>query len=142
MDNPEKNNSVSSAGPNRLAYRGYIGEIEFDVDAGIFHGEVINTRDVITFQGDSATELQQAFVDSIEDYLEFCRARGEDPERPFSGKFIVRVEPELHRQIFYRAREQDTSLNQWVRETLEKAVYERKLDHDPTGDLNRQVRQE
>ena len=124
--NLEKN-PVSSAGSNRLAYKGYIGEIEFDPDAGIFHGEVINTRDVITFQGDSATELQQAFVDSIEDYLEFCQTRGEDPERPFSGKFIVRIEPELHRQIFYRAREQDASLNQWVRETLEKAIYDRGL---------------
>ena len=109
--------------------------IEFDPDAGIFHGEVINTRDVITFQGDSATELQQAFVDSIEDYLEFCRARCEDPERPFSGKFIVRIEPELHRQIFYRAREQDTSLNQWVRETLERAVYVRGIEDKSKGEL-------
>lgn len=128
MDTKPENNPVSSAGMNRLTYKGYIGEIAFDPDAGIFHGEVINTRDVITFQGDSASELQQAFVDSIEDYLEFCQTQGEDPERPFSGKFIVRVEPELHRQIFYRAREQDTSLNKWVREALEKAVYEQGIN--------------
>lgn len=128
MNNPEKTNPVASAGPNRLAYRGYLGEIEFDADAGIFHGEVINTRDVITFQGDTAADIQTAFVDSVEDYLDFCAAQGEDPERPFSGKFIVRIEPELHRQIFYRAREQDTSLNQWVRETLEKAIYERGIE--------------
>jgi predicted HicB family RNase H-like nuclease len=73
-----------SAGANTLEYKGYIGVIEFDDDAGIFHGEVANLRDVITFQGECVSELRNAFVESIEDYLEFCAERGEDPEKPFS----------------------------------------------------------
>ena len=62
-----------------MEYKGYIGKVEFDDEAGIFHGEVINTHDVITFQGDCVADLRQAFIDFIEDYLEFCASRGEKP---------------------------------------------------------------
>jgi len=65
-----------------MNYKGYIGLEEFDEEAGIFHGEVVNTRDVITFQGTCVEEIKQAFIDSIDDYLEFCAARGEQPEKP------------------------------------------------------------
>ncbi len=76
-----------------LEYKGYVGHVEYDDEAEIFHGEIINTRDVITFQGKSVDELQTAFVDSIEDYLKFCVERGEKPEKPFSGKFVLRTTP-------------------------------------------------
>ena len=87
-----------------MEYKGYIGKVEFDSEAGIFHGEVINIRDVITFEGSSVDELNQAFKDSIDDYLEFCASRGEEPEKPFSGKFIVRLSPELHRKAYLKAK--------------------------------------
>lgn len=86
-----------------MEYKGYIAKVEFDDEAEIFHGEVINLRDVITFQGTSVTELQRAFQESVEDYLAFCAERGEEPEKPFSGKFSVRIDPELHRQITLQA---------------------------------------
>lgn len=105
-----------------MEYKGYIGKVEFDSDAEIFHGEVINIRDVITFEGESVEELKRAFEDSVDDYLEFCVARGEDPEKPFSGKFVVRLSPEIHRKAFLKARLSDKSLNKWVNEVLEKAV--------------------
>lgn len=105
-----------------MEYRGYIATVEFDDEADIFHGEVINLRDVITFQGQSVEELRQAFKDSVEDYLSFCATRNEEPEKPFSGKFSVRLDPELHRQISMQARMAKKSLNNWVTETLETAV--------------------
>jgi predicted HicB family RNase H-like nuclease len=101
-----------------MIYKGYQAKVELDEQAGIFHGEVINTRDVITFQGSSVEELRQAFEDSVDDYLEFCKSRGEDPEKPFSGKFLVRVPPEVHRQIVAEARRQGKSLNAYVLEKL------------------------
>lgn len=107
-----------------MEYKGYIGKVEFDDEAGILHGEVINIRDVITFEGQTVEELQQAFRDSIEDYLEFCVERGEDPEKPFSGKFVLRVPAELHRKAYIKARMADKSLNSWVTEVLEEAVQE------------------
>jgi len=65
-----------------MEYKGYLSRIEFDDGANIFHGEVINIRDVITFQGKSVDELRQAFEDSVEDYLSFCAERGEEPNKP------------------------------------------------------------
>ena len=62
-----------------MEYKGYTGIVEFDDDAEIFHGEIANLRDVITFQGRSADELRQAFVDSIDDYLSWCDERGNLP---------------------------------------------------------------
>jgi predicted HicB family RNase H-like nuclease len=56
--------------------------VEYDEDAEHFHGEVMNTRDVITFQGRSVDELEAALAESVEDYLAFCRERGEKPEKP------------------------------------------------------------
>jgi predicted HicB family RNase H-like nuclease len=97
-----------------MTYKGYEAIVEYDEDAAIFHGEVVNTRDVITFQGTSVAELQQAFKDSVEDYIEFCRQRGDEPERPFSGTFVVRMSPELHRHLVLEAKRKGKSLNSYV----------------------------
>jgi predicted HicB family RNase H-like nuclease len=63
-----------------MTYKGYDAAVEYDEDAEIFHGEVINLRDVITCQGRSVSELKKAFAGSVEDYLAFCKERGEDAE--------------------------------------------------------------
>lgn len=94
----------------------------FDDEADIFHGEVINTRDVITFQGKSVSVLKKAFKDSVEDYLAFCREIGESPEKPFSGKFNLRLDPTLHRQAFMLARKSSQSLNSWVENAIKKQL--------------------
>jgi predicted HicB family RNase H-like nuclease len=105
-----------------MEYKGYIGKVEFDDVAGIFHGEVINTRDVITFQGQSVAELKNAFRDSVQEYLEFCASRGEEPDKPFSGHFVTRIPPELHRQVNVAASLSGKSLNAWVSEQLQSAI--------------------
>ncbi|MGO9543915.1 MAG: type II toxin-antitoxin system HicB family antitoxin [Rhodomicrobium sp.] len=64
---------------NVMSCKGYEALVQYDEDAEIFHGEVMNLRDVIMFQGSSAGELKQAFAESVEDYLAFCLERGEDP---------------------------------------------------------------
>jgi predicted HicB family RNase H-like nuclease len=101
-----------------LEYKGYRGRVEFDDDAGIFSGEVLGLRDVVTFHGTSVNELEEAFRDSIDDYLEFCEERGEEPDRPFSGNFMVRLSPEQHREAFLESQREGKSLNQWVAEKL------------------------
>ena len=83
---------------------------------------MLNLRDVITFQGGSVEELKQALADSIEDYLEFCAKRGEEPEKPYSGQFVVRVEPAVHRAAASAAKRAGLSLNKWVARALEQAV--------------------
>ncbi|TWT63237.1 HicB family protein [Rubinisphaera italica] len=105
-----------------MEYKGYIGKVEFDDQAEIFHGEIINTRDVITFQGQSVVELSKAFRESIDDYLAFCTERGESPDKPFSGQFVTRIPPELHRQINIAAALAGKSLNAFVTEQLQAAI--------------------
>ena len=109
-------------GKSLIEYKGYVGKVVFDNDAGLFHGEVINIRDVITFQGESVSEIRQAFEDSVEDYLEFCAERGENPEKPFSGRFMVRMHPELHQAVSFCAKKEDMSINKLVILALEKAI--------------------
>jgi predicted HicB family RNase H-like nuclease len=108
-----------SEGEAVMTYKGYQAIVLLNEEAGAFHGEVINTRDVITFQGSSVEELKQAFQDSVDDYLEFCATRGEDPEKPFSGKVLVRLPPEVHRKIMAEARRQGKSLNAYILEKLQ-----------------------
>jgi predicted HicB family RNase H-like nuclease len=105
-----------------MEYKGYFATVEFDDEANIFHGEVINLRDVITFEGESVDELRRAFTDSVDDYLDFCVERGEDPEKPYSGKFLVRVGPELHKTLVIQARRNGKSLNTWVSDALNQVV--------------------
>jgi predicted HicB family RNase H-like nuclease len=81
-----------------MEYKGYIGDVEYDADAKLFHGDVINTRDVITFQGTSVKEIECSFRDSVDDYIEWCLAEGVQPEKPYSGNFNVRLPPSLHRE--------------------------------------------
>ena len=87
-----------------------------------FRGEVINVRDVITFEGTTVEEVQTAFRESVDDYLDFCAQRGESPEKPFSGKFVIRLPAELHRKVYVQAKLEDKSLNNWVKEVLQSAV--------------------
>ena len=105
-----------------MEYKGYIGKVEFDDEAGIFHGEVINTRDVITFQGTSVAEIKQAFQESVEDYLAFCKQLGQEPDKPFTGRLMLRLSPDLHRRIYIAARQAGKSLNAWIAENLDKKI--------------------
>ena len=101
-----------------LNYKGYSGHVEFDDAAGVFHGEVLDLKDVVTFQGKSVAELEKAFRDSIDDYLDFCAERNEAPDKPFSGRVMLRIPPAIHRKAFVGAQREGKSLNQWISDKL------------------------
>ena len=105
-----------------MTYKGYSAKIEYDDDAEIFHGSVLNLIDVITFQGRSVDALKEEFAVSIETYLKMCRDRGEEPEKPFSGKFVVRVEPDLHRAVALSSKRDGKKMNSWIVDVLRQAV--------------------
>lgn len=109
---------------NILTYKGYQGRFDYDPEADIFHGDIMHLADVITFQGRSIDELKQALADSVDDYLEFCAMKGKKPEKPFSGRFNVRISPELHHRIAAKAAAMGKSLNSWVAETLEQSTHD------------------
>ena len=105
-----------------MTHNGYVATIELDEEAGLFHGEVVNTRDVLTFQGWTLDELKVAFADTIADYIEWCRERGKEADRPYSGNFTVRISPELHRRVATAAARSGKSVNAFVAETLERSA--------------------
>ena len=100
----------------------YDATFKWDVDAQSYHGRLSDLRDIVTFEAATLSELEAAFVDSIEDYIDFCESRGEEPEKPFSGKFLVRISPETHRDIAKAARREGRSVNAWVAATLTQGV--------------------
>jgi predicted HicB family RNase H-like nuclease len=77
------------------------------------------SRDVITFQGSSVAELEAAFHDSIDDYISWCEDEGVPPEKPYSGKFNLRLSPELHREVAVAAKRLNTSINAFVERAIE-----------------------
>ena len=105
-----------------MEYKGYLAHIAFDDEVDIFHGEIINIRDVVTFQGRSVSELRQAFEDSVEDYVEFCSERGELPNRPFSGRFFVNLPPEHYRKVLLAAERAGKGIDLWVKDIITQAV--------------------
>jgi len=104
-----------------LKYEGYTGHVEYDDEARILHGEVLDLKDVVTFQGKSVEEIERAFRESIDYYLEFCKKRGEKPDKPLSGRMMLRLPPDLHRKAYLSARREGKSLNRWIAEKLEDA---------------------
>ncbi len=105
-----------------MNYQGYQTSVTFEEEADIFHGTVINTRDVITFQGKSVEEIRIAFKDSVNEYLKFCAERGREPEKPYSGRIALRIPSSLHRTASSAARAEGKSLNSWLAAAVERAA--------------------
>ena len=103
-----------------LEYKGYIGTLE--AEDGVFFGRVAGLRDVITFEGSTFAEVEQAFQESVDDYLAFCAERGEPPDRPYSGRIPLRVSPETHRRAAMHAQSEGVSLNQWIARRIESGL--------------------
>jgi len=105
-----------------LEHRGYVARIDVDEEYDGFHGRVVNIGDVINFKGKSMAELKREFAKSLETYFASCREDGEEPEPPFSGKFVLRVNPAVHRAITRAAEREGVSINRWAEEQLGRAA--------------------
>lgn len=105
-----------------MRYKNYEAIIRYDEGAQVFFGEVVNTRDVLTFEGRSISELKREMKATVEEYLELCRKRKEDPDRPFSGNFVLRLSPQLHSRLYAKAKASGQSLNSFVEQQLESSL--------------------
>lgn len=105
-----------------LKYKGYVAKTEIDVDSNLIFGEVIGSRDMVTFQGETVAEAVRAFHESVDLYLDICREHGLVPDRPYSGSIVVRTRPQVHRALMELAGSTGRSLNQVVDEVLTRAV--------------------
>ncbi len=101
-----------------MNYKGYIGKVEYDDENHVFSGSVINVKTVITFQGKTVDEIETEFRASVDDYLNWCMEDHIEPEKPYSGKFNVRLTPELHRRAATGAKLLGISLNGFVEKSV------------------------
>lgn len=108
---------------NTLNYKGYTAKIEFDPEDNILFGNIIGIRDTVGFHSESVSELKEAFHEAVDFYLESCEKAGREPNKPFSGKFMVRVDSSLHGEIAAAAVHAGKSLNKWVADMLEQAIH-------------------
>ena len=105
-----------------MEYKGYAaGPIELDPEENTFSGTVSGLKDVIHFEGSTAKELARAFRASIDSYLKYCEEMGQEPDRPYNGKILLRTEPELHRKAALRAAVEGVSLSRWISQQIESA---------------------
>ena len=106
---------------NAMTYKGYTARVEYDPRDEIFVGRVLGIEDRITFHGATVATLRREFQAAIDHYVTDCTARGRAPQRPYSGKILLRVAPEVHARAAMTAEAQGKSLNQWAAEVLARA---------------------
>ena len=107
---------------NTMSYKGQIARIEFSEADGLFLGRLLGINDVVGFHADNVPGLQAAFEEAVDDYLETCSKVGKPPQKPASGKMMLRVPPEVHRAALVAAQAAGTSLNQWAAQVLQQSA--------------------
>ena len=107
---------------NTMTYKGYTARVEFDDRDSIFVGRILGVRNIISFHGETVSELRTAFERSVADYLLDCEQQDIQPEKPASGKLLLRVPPEVHGRALVAAQAAGKSLNQWATEVLQRAA--------------------
>ena len=108
---------------NTMNHKGYSARIEFDERDNVFVGRVLGLHAMISFHGETVTQLRTEFETAIEDFLLDCAEQGLRPEKPASGKLMLRVPPEVHGAALVAAQAAGKSLNQWASEVLEVAAH-------------------
>lgn len=108
---------------NTMTHKGYTARVEYDERDNIFVGRILGIRAVISFHGETVAQLRTEFMAAVEDYLSDCKANGLRPEKPASGKILLRVPPEVHGAALVAAQASGKSLNQWASELLQEATH-------------------
>ena len=107
---------------NTMTYKGFAARVEYSEEDGCFVGHIVGIRDVIGFHGESVAELRAAFAEAVDDYLKTCKKLKQEPNRPYSGQFRLRLDPGLHARAAMVAETRGKSLNAWVADVIEKSI--------------------
>ena len=111
----------STAMKNAMNYKGYVGTVEYSEEDGCLFGRIAGIQDIISYEGESVAEIRQAFEEAVDDYLEHCASTNKEPNKPYSGKFILRIDPSLHARLAAKAQASGKSLNHYAAEALSHA---------------------
>jgi predicted HicB family RNase H-like nuclease len=107
---------------NLMTVDGYNAKIEYDAETDLFRGEILGLSGGADFYGANPQGLRKEFKRSLDIFLEVCKEKGIEPRKQFSGKFNLRIPPELHEKLAMTAQAQGKSLNSLAQEALEKSV--------------------
>jgi predicted HicB family RNase H-like nuclease len=105
---------------NTMSYKGYSARVEFDAEDRLFVGHLAGVRDIVGFHGASVDELEAAFHEAVDDYLAACAKLAQTPDKPASGRVMLRLPPDLHARASARAQLEGISFNQWVARAVER----------------------
>lgn len=107
---------------NEMTYQNYSAKIEYDPVDKIFVGHIVGIRDIVGFHGTTVAELESAFHEAVDHYLEVCEKIGQEPQRSYSGKLTLRIPPEIHMAVATAAEINRKSINQWAADVLKQAA--------------------
>ena len=105
-----------------LNYKGYYGSFDVSVEDSCLYGKLEFIDPLVNYEGETVQELDAAFHEAVDDYIETCEAQGVEPMKPFKGTFNVRVGQDLHREAAIAAKQRDINLNELVKRALEREV--------------------
>lgn len=107
---------------NTLNYNGYIGTVNFSEKDGCFFGKVEGIDGLVNFEGQSVSELTEAFHEAVDDYVAFCEAEGIEPHKSYTGSLNIRINPETHSRIATLAKQAGISINAFIKDAIESKV--------------------
>jgi predicted HicB family RNase H-like nuclease len=107
---------------DKLKYKGYHGSIDFSAEDDCLFGRLQGINDIITYEGASVKEIKAAFKEAVDDYLALCKETGKEPNKPYSGNVMFRIDPEVHAKAALAAQLKGVSLNQWAEDVLREAA--------------------
>ena len=108
---------------NIMTYKGYTASLVFDTEDKIIVGRVLEIDDIIAFHGESVAEFERNFHGAIDDCIAACEQLRSAPEKPASGKLMLRIGPEVHAAAVKAAARHGISLNKWAEKALGAAAH-------------------
>ncbi len=107
---------------NLLTYKDYTGSVEYSAEDDIFYGKIEFITDTVLYEGKSVEELKENFKEAVEDYIEACSDIGKEPQKPFKGRILTRINPELHKKAALIALQKRISLNKFVESAIKHEI--------------------
>jgi len=105
-----------------MKYKAYQTSVTYEAEDELLVGRILHINDIISFHGTSLKELRTAFKDAVDDYLDYCKETGKEPNKPYSGNVMFRIDPEVHAKAALAAQLKGVSLNQWAEDVLREAA--------------------
>jgi predicted HicB family RNase H-like nuclease len=107
---------------NTISYKGYLGTVNFSEKDECFYGKIEGIDGLVNFEGQSVTELTDAFHEAVDDYVAYCQAEGIEPRKSYSGQLNIRIKPETHSRIAALAKQSGESINAFISHALDLRV--------------------